>query len=240
MDPGPSSPATPDPCARPAALSWTGFYLARTLRREAAIASMSIAQSELLSACAGLSIAVVGNARSLNEHDFGARIDGAELVIRINRAPMTAARSHGTRTDWLALATTISAARTTALAANRHLWMSPKRKRLTYASARSQGFYLHPLADIARLSVRLNAPPTTGLMLIDLISRSPAREIRLFGFDFFASKSLSGRREAEQTPHDFEAERDFVLALQSRDPRLIHHVSPDESAQPLSPTHLVR
>jgi hypothetical protein len=75
------------------------------------------------------------------------------------------------------------------------------------------------LAAVHRLQSGLGAPPSTGLMMIDLLARSNAREIGLYGFDFFNSLSLSGRRTAAQVPHDFAAERRFVEALMTEDPR---------------------
>lgn len=201
-------------------MSALGFYLARSLRREAPLAALSVPQEALLAAAAGKRVALVGNARALAGTDFGAEIDAADLVIRINRAPMPDAQSHGTRTDWLALAVRLSHSDRARIGAGRYLWMSPKRKRLDYATATSPGFYLHPLADYAALKAQLNAPPTTGAMLIDLMARAALSSLTLYGFDFFASLSLSGRRTAEQVPHDFSSEADWAAALIARDSRI--------------------
>ena len=57
-------------------------------------------------------------------------------------------------------------------------------------------------------------------MMIDLCLRSRLSRLDLFGFDFFASRSLSGRRTAEQVPHDFGSEARWVRALMDTDPRL--------------------
>ena len=43
--------------------------------------------------------------------------------------------------------------------------------------------------------------------------------VSLYGFDFFASLSLSGSRTAAQVPHDFGGERSYVEALLAQDPR---------------------
>ena len=198
-----------------------GFLLARTLRREGPLAAMSVPQARLTDALRGRRVALVGNARALADTQNGAAIDAADLVVRINRAPMPDAVSHGTRTDWLALATRLPAADRARLDPDRILWMSPKRKRLDFATATSAGFYLHPLARIAALARALGAPPTTGAMMIDLLMGSELAELRLFGFDFFASLSLSGRRAAADVPHDFAAERAMVTALAAADPRLV-------------------
>ncbi len=197
-----------------------GFLIARTLRREAPIARRSVALDVLLREVDGRSVALVGNARSLSSGNSGHAIDAADIVIRINRAPMPATRTHGSRTDWLALATSISAADLDRIRPKRILWMSPKRKRLAYDVAKSPGFYLHPLPRIAALAATLGAPPTTGLMMIDLLAASGLARLDLYGFDFFASLSLTGSRTADQVPHDFAAERRFVEALAARDPRI--------------------
>ncbi|MFT4151988.1 MAG: glycosyltransferase family 29 protein, partial [Paracoccaceae bacterium] len=84
-----------------------GFLIARTLRDEAALQRLSVPEAEVLAQVAGRRVALVGNARSLAEGQRGAQIDAADLVIRINRAPMPSPQSHGTRTDILALATSI-------------------------------------------------------------------------------------------------------------------------------------
>lgn len=196
------------------------FLLARTLRNETALSGLSVPQADLLAAAAGRSVALVGNARALAQQRHGARIDAAGLVVRINRAPIPSAESHGTRTDWLALAVRLPAADRQRLQPRRILWMSPKRKRLDWATARSPGFYLHPLADVRALGDQLGAPPSTGIMAIALLLRAPLESLTLYGFDFFASQSLSGSRSAAQVPHDFAAEAEWVRAHAARDPRL--------------------
>lgn len=196
------------------------FELAKLLRDETLLASLSVPQSELLDALRGKRVAVIGNSRALSATDFGAQIDAADLVIRINRAPMPAARSHGTRTDWLALATSLPVAEFERIAPTRILWMSHKRKRLARWIAERPGFYLHPLEEWSRLSNLLSSPPTTGAMIIDIVAQSGAASLDLYGFDFFASQSLSGRRTADQVPHDFGSEKSFVADLMARDPRI--------------------
>ena len=196
------------------------FYAARTLRDESALAALSVPQEDLLAELAGRTVALVGNARALAQAAHGAAIDAADRVVRINRAPRAAPTSHGTRTDWLALAVRLEDADLARIAPRRILWMSPKRKRLGYRIAQDAGFYLHPLADYHALRDRLAAPPSTGAMMIDLLLRADLARLTLFGFDFFASQSLSGRRTAAQVPHDFGAEAAWVADLQRRDARL--------------------
>lgn len=199
------------------------FLIARTLRNENALSTLSAPQARLLGDWAGKRVALVGNARGLAQSAHGAAIDAADTVIRINRAPIPSPLSHGTRTDMLALATSVDAASLKALDPQRVLWMSHKRKRLAWNVARRAGFYLHPQVDYAALRDRLQAPPTTGAMMIDLLARSDAARVDLYGFDFFASLSLSGRRTADQVPHDFSTEATWVDALIAQDSRFILH-----------------
>jgi hypothetical protein len=196
------------------------FYSARLMRDEPALQSLSVPQGNLLADLEGKRVALIGNARSLAQTRHGAAIDAADLVIRINRAPMPSPDSHGTRTDWLALAVRLADEDRARLNPSRLLWMSPKRKRLGWRVASSPGFYLHPLPDYHALKDRLAAPPTTGAMLIDLLLRSSLASLTLYGFDFFASQSLSGRRTADQVPHDFSAEAAWVADLRRSDARL--------------------
>ena len=183
-------------------------------------ASFSVSESDLVDGLAEQSVAIVGNARALSEAGFGAEIDNADIVIRINRAPMPTADSHGHRTDWLALATSLSRGEIDRIKPAKILWMSPKRKRLRNWMVQSSGFYLHPLSQYERLLQTLGSPPTTGLMVIDLVARSRARKVNIYGFDFFASQSLTGRRTAAQVPHDFAAESAWVEKLTGQDDRI--------------------
>lgn len=201
-------------------MSWLDFHRARLTQDEGGLARHAIAQPALLEELAGKRVALVGNARALAAGVQGAAIDGHDLVIRINRAPMPSPRSHGTRTDWLALGTPISDADRARLSPQRTLWMPWKRRRLDRRTAQGPGFYLHPRADIAALQARLGAKPTTGALVIDLLMRSELAALDLYGFDFFASRSLSGRRGAADVPHDFAAEATWVAQVAAADPRL--------------------
>jgi len=167
-------------------------------------------------ALSGRTIALVGNARSLGETTCGAEIDGCDLVVRLNAAPMGAASSHGRRTGWLAASIFVPAARLRALQPRAMLWMSPKgrwRAAARYGWRGPLSFY--PLPWWRELSTALGGNrPSTGLMTIDLLRRIGGfAELRLFGFDFFASGSLSVRKIGAPPPHDFARERQHVARL---------------------------
>ncbi len=185
---------------------------------EAWFARHALAETAVMQALDGRQVALVGNARSLATTDFGAAIDGHDLVIRLNRAPGLGQPSHGSRADWIAASIDVPE-RLGGAAVDRLLWMTPKRRRVPPWALARRAVWFYPPAWHAELAARLGARPSTGAMAIDLLARSKAGKIDLYGFDFFASKSLSGSRDAAQVPHDFAAERDWALALIAADPR---------------------
>ncbi|MCP5074565.1 MAG: hypothetical protein GY947_14915 [Rhodobacteraceae bacterium] len=190
---------------------------------EGYLRSFSCDRKDLLGELAGKTVSIVGNARSLQAKPHGSAIDQADIVIRMHAAPLPSKDSHGSKTDWLALAMPVAEELIVARAPERVLWMAKKRKRVRRRFVLRKGFYLHPVAEWDRMRDELQAPPTTGVMLIDLAARSQAKQINLFGFDFFASLSLSGRRRADQVPHDFTAEKNFVVNLTDTDRRIKLH-----------------
>lgn len=200
------------------------FYsIKHALKGDMFLRDLSADRSALLRELAGKTVAVIGNARSLSKQTHGAAIDACDIVIRMHAAPLPHPESHGTKTTWLALGMPVDQAVIQDRAPNRLLWMAKKRKRLKYRLATASGFYLHPKSEWDVMAQTLNAPPTTGAMLIDFAARSNAQKINLFGFDFFASLSLSGRRTAAQVPHDFVAEKHFVTELMQNDARVVLH-----------------
>jgi mannosyltransferase len=200
-------------------LARLGFLADRRLRPDR-LASRSVQPAPLIGDLAGKTVAIVGNARALADGTQGDAIDAADIVIRLNRAPRPSPASHGRRTDWLALATSLKRGQARDIKPARVLWMSHKRKRLPFWATAMPGFYLHPQSDWQRLGDDLGAPPSTGAMVIDLVARSQAARIDLYGFDFFSSLSLTGSRTAAQVPHDFGAEKEWVQRLLARDDRL--------------------
>lgn len=196
------------------------FWWAKAVGDEAALSRLGAPEATLLSELAGKDVALVGNARGLAQGSSGGAIDAADVVIRMNTAPIPQERSHGARTDWLGVSIAVSPELVAERAPRRLIWVTPRRKRLPLWLARDPRFALYPASRHAALATRLGGRPTTGLMLLDLVMASGAKSVTLWGFDFFATQSLSGRRSAASVPHDFAAEAAHVAALVAADPRL--------------------
>lgn len=195
------------------------FAHTRLRRDEDGLQAWSDTLADLKNAADGLRIAVVGNARSLGKKELGTDIDAHDIVLRMNSAPQPSSISHGTRTDWLATSIPLKTARLEQLSPQRLLWMTRKRKRLPFDYARRSGFFLNPPAPMDRLSQKLGGPPSTGMMVLELMHSLPFDTISVYGFDFFKSLSNSGRRTAEQVPHDFGAEQAYSVKLFEEDQR---------------------
>lgn len=195
------------------------FRVRKALYGDRFLAKFSISEDDLLAALDGRTVAVIGNSRGLGKQALGSSIDAHDVIIRLNDAPMTSQSSHGSRTDWMAVAKKISEKTLLDRAPKLLLWMPTKRKRLNWRMATFPNFYLNRPDRNRNLKAKLGAPPSVGCMVIDLVQRSNADKISLYGFDFFASRSLSGRRTADQVPHDFDAERKMVETLLASDRR---------------------
>jgi hypothetical protein len=167
----------------------------------------------------GKSVALVGNARSLSNSEFGTDIDNHSVVIRLNTAPMTSSLSHGTRTDVVATSVILTKARFDELKAGMIWWMTPKPMALPGWMTRLSRYYRYPEVDHAALMSKLGARPTTGLMVIEMLHSLPCQSVDMFGFDFFSSFSLSNERAMAPSAHDFSKERNYVYALTERDLR---------------------
>lgn len=181
--------------------SWQRWITERRSRRDL---------QELLAFLAGKSIAIVGNATSLLDHQYGPLIDEHDIVTRMNMGFPINPAAQGTRCDlWCYSSFRVPRLAPKDFAAPRSVWMSPKfRDRPDYRL----DCYFYPLSYWRRLRQRLGARPSVGAMTIDLISRSSPREVTIIGFDFNRSKTFYENR-IQPSPHDFGSEERYIMEL---------------------------
>lgn len=196
------------------------FSFRKTFQGDKYLKQLSLSEDELHSLLVDKTVAIVGNARSLEKQDYGSEIDAHDVVIRLNNAPIIASASHGSRTDWMAVAKHISKQTLQARNPDLLLWMPAHRKRLDWRMVKYSKFYLNSPERNDELKAKLGASSSVGCKTIDLIHRTNAAKVTLYGFDFFASLSLSGNRTADQVPHNFSAEKEMVEELIEGDERL--------------------
>lgn len=180
-------------------------------------------ESRLYTALANKQVALVGNAESLAERDYGSQIDDADIVVRCNRGVIVDVRSHGRRTDWLCTALPISRAEAERRGVSRIIWASRRRMMIRNIPSwmmASRDFYLFSRERNEELREMFGKVASTGLKALDTLARSNCRSLSVFGFDFAQSASASDPTRPMSTDHDFDAERCYALDLAARDPRL--------------------
>jgi hypothetical protein len=175
-------------------------------------------ESELLEALKDRRVALIGNSPALGQTESGAEIDRHDIVIRLNRAPIIAIRSHGLKTDWVATGVPIKRSFVTSRNIRYVLWMA-KVRRMPRWMLKHRFVFIYPSAKMAELERTVGKRPSTGYMMIDMLARSKCRSATLYGFDFFENLSVSGHRTAAEVPHDFAKERELVDSLMKADKR---------------------
>lgn len=186
----------------------------------------SIPKQQITSYVQGKSVAIVGNAKSLLESDYGHYIDRSDIVIRINRANILNAQAQGTKTHiW---ATSFS------YPFGHHqqgyqfcIWLTPMfHSNLCYPHNKifsDKLIYLYDFKDFCHLEKRLGAYPTSGMMLIDFITKyTHFKKLDLYGFDFFKTPNMYENVDFKNNHkfHDFEKEEQFIHALLHKDKRI--------------------
>ncbi|WFF41111.1 hypothetical protein EVC62_06120 [Salinicola endophyticus] len=189
---------------------WADAYIERN----------GIPQSVLDEHLSGKNVAIVGNAQHPQPQHFGEEIDRHDVVIRINSAPGLGETGRGCRITWLATSIPPSLSSEVMEDLDFVIWMSNKRRKLSYPLWTSGKLAFYPASHNYELRKALSARPSTGIMLIDFLLRSEAKKITVYGFDFFQSFSLSGHENPGSIPHDFTAEKAWVEKRCLSDDRL--------------------
>ncbi|ANQ85479.1 glycosyltransferase [Azoarcus olearius] len=172
----------------------------------------------LLDEVAGRRVVVVGNSSGQFSQGLGERIDGFDLVVRMNLGLVREPRHQGSRTD-IVFSSTDKLDAATILSAYRPrwtVWATPKRERMPDLAALGDTLVLHPLEVWDALHARTApARPSTGLIAINLFFQyGRCADLAFAGFDFFASGTfyhrrlfglLPGRRKSS-TAHDGDVE----------------------------------
>ena len=193
-------------------LSWKNYVL--SLR-----AASLLRTDQIAGEFSGKNIALVGNSRSLAKKSLGDQIDACDIVVRFNTCPMVGEKSHGCRTDWIATSMKIPRNFHRQLNARGILWLSPRRRKMPVWLLFEKNLYVLPRTMARQIMTSPADRPSTGLMMIHLLSTLDIATGNLFGFDFFKSLSLSGDHTQETAPHDFSTEETLVRRLMQQDER---------------------
>lgn len=145
-------------------------------------------------------VAIVGNAKSIFSHQYGAEIDAHEVVIRFNRGFIVDPKAQGIRTDILFLACELTPEELQRFKAKVTVNRSEKTKCGDYT-----------LDDTMRRRYRkkYDAYPSTGMMAIEYCRRAKAKKIDLYGFDFGETQTFYNPQDYI-TKHDYAKEKQLI------------------------------
>ena len=156
------------------------------------------------------SVAIVGNAQSLFNKSYGSEIDSHDVIIRMNRAAMLytafdAELTHGSRTD--------------AWCMWRHKEYEHVKIKLPQFVAQMAWFIEHPLDSSVHvveneplLERLLPFNPSTGLMVLDWVSKFSTKNVSVYGFDWKATPTFTNTQEDTREVigiHDFTKEKEL-------------------------------
>lgn len=150
----------------------------------------------------GANVAIVGNAKSIFDHDCGKEIDSHDFIIRFNRGFFAKPSSQGVKTSMLMLATNLT-------------YQEIRTFNAQFVVNRSRHYY-NPanaiVGDKERMEMKnkLGSQPSTGFMAIDICLYFGAGHIDLYGFDFEKTPTFYNP-EGYKTLHDYSKEEQIIL-----------------------------
>ena len=153
----------------------------------------------------GKSVAIVGNASSIFDKNYGKEIDDHDIVIRFNRGFITKPESQGSKTDIVILATELNIDEKASYKA----WFYVNRSRNTQS-----GDYTIGNAMRARLKSWLGKQPSSGFMAIDICREAKVKSIDIYGFD--KNVPTFYNPDGYITQHDYDKEQEIITNLQKQ------------------------
>ena len=225
--------------ARRTLVEWLGMGFERRLVRAVRGAAFRLRyrdlyddtkqQARLLSFAPRLkdkSVAVVGNAQSLFEHDYGSLIDSHDIVLRFNKGFVTNPLKQGRQTDILSLAYGLSLQEIREHFGDAAvIWVTPLRELMAKDLLNNRhNVPCVPFSLWRELYVEMNGVrPSAGTITIKLLrTLFEPMKISLFGFDWKATKTFYHDKD-ERGWHDWQSEMQLVRRWISEDSRLSLH-----------------
>ena len=166
----------------------------------------------------GKTVAIVGNAMSLFDKEYGSEIDSHDVVVRLNKAAMLydrydAEKSHGNRTDvWMFWRTGEYKTNFSRIDKRvKKMHMSYQERNQAYTKE-CDFIYPDTLHRALKQKVGKHNNPTTGIMAIDYVYSCDPAMISIYGFDWKETPTYTDpdRKAEKQCFHDFPAEKQYV------------------------------
>lgn len=158
----------------------------------------------------GKTVAIVGNAASLLDKNLGKEIDEAEIVIRLNLGIVSTQSSQGSRCDVLGISLPLDSEKVDRLFSPKYIiWLTPRTKHFSLRRRHHlMNTVIYPKFLWKKEFKKLNARPSSGYMVISFLTEIlKPKSIKVYGFDFAKSSSLTSPTRTKKAPHDFEKEK---------------------------------
>lgn len=165
-----------------------------------------------------LNIAVVGNSKSLFDHNYGNAIDDNDVVCRINKGiNIIDTKSQGTKTTvWGYAVTRIVQEEIAKYQFDKTIHLTRKHRKSRIDGYKNKQFevesctkFYYPLSNLDNLCKKLgHQQPSSGLILINHILESNPKQVRLFGFDW--KETSTWYFQEATTEHDWHLEKLFI------------------------------
>jgi len=152
----------------------------------------------------GKSVAIIGNARSLFDKEYGEAIDGHDFVIRFNKGFITKPESQGTKTSFLILACPMEKEQIDSFNAE---FVANRSASSSYGNK-----VPYTLGNQERNDMKnyIGAQPSTGFMAIDISLAFGAKSIDLYGFDWEKTPTFYNP-DGYKTLHNYQKEQEILL-----------------------------
>jgi hypothetical protein len=180
----------------------------------------------------GKTVALIGNAMSLFDKEYGHEIDSHEVVVRLNRAAMLydredvlrvqSSKSHGSRTDvWMFWNINEYV---------KFMNISPSIKKMHMCVSfnvrgRKDIDFSYPITmhkDLKSKS-KISKSLTTGFMSLDYINNCNPSKLYVYGFDWKETPTFTDplRKKDAAKMHDFDSEREYCVKTYFNNERCI-------------------
>ncbi len=151
------------------------------------------------------SVAIVGNARSIFDKNFGNDIDNHDVVVRFNRGFPENIESQGSKTDILILACELT---------KKEIEIYNPKYVINRLACYSNPTKLHfEKSYLNEISKGLNANASSGLLSIEWCLKNNVKSIDLYGFDFEKTPTYYNP-EGYKTKHNYSSEEERILRYQ--------------------------
>lgn len=172
------------------------------------------------------SVALIGNAMSLFDQNYGPEIDEHDVVVRLNRAAMLytnfdAAATHGTKTDvWMFWA--VAEYREQIKTAKCKIMHMAHVGRSHKTQRKVDFYYPIDMRDKIKKQAGKHANPSTGMMALDYIYNSNPKSIDIYGFDWKKTPTFTDPDliNEQRCFHDFPAEQLFCEKTYLKDSKV--------------------